>query len=112
MRRPLAVRRHRTMKNSSTRLVVCLTLVTASVALILVGNRWLVFVGLACAVFSSFFSQCRVRNVGRYIALLLCLVSIVMGFVEDWHDGDIFARKPMEVWWWVIFIGAWLWVAI
>jgi uncharacterized membrane protein YccC len=100
------------MKNSSTRLLVCLILVTAGVALILVGNRCLFFVGLACAVLSSFFSQRRVRNVGRYFALLLCLVGIFIDFVEDWHDGDIFARKPMEIWWWVIFIGAWLWVAI
>ena len=92
--------------------MVCLTFVTASIALILVGNRWLFFVGLACAVLSSFFSQRRTRNVGRYIALLLCLVGIVMDFVEDWHGGDIFARKPMEVWWWVIFIGAWVWVAL
>ena len=100
------------MKNSSMRLTACLALVTAGVALILVGNRWLLFVGLACAVSSSFFSQRRVENVGRYIALLLCLVGIVMDFVEDWRDGDIFARKPMEIWWWAIFIAAWLWVVV
>ena len=100
------------MKNSSMRLTACLTLVTASVALILVGNRWLTFVGLACAVSSSFLSQRRVRNLGRYIALLLCLVGFVIGFVADLRDGDIFARKPLEVWWWAIFIAAWLWIVV
>jgi hypothetical protein len=100
------------MKNSSMRLITCLALVTASVALILVGNRWLFFVGLACVVLSYFFSQRRVSNLGRYFALLLCLVGIVKDFIEDLRDGDIFARKPMEIWWWAIFIAAWLWVIV
>jgi hypothetical protein len=100
------------MNKSSMRLVACLALVTVSVALILTGIHWLLFVGLACAVLSSFFSQRRAWHLGRYFALLLCIAGVVMDFVESWRDGNIFERKPMEIWWWVIFIGAWLWVVI
>jgi|ERR1022692_377677 hypothetical protein len=100
------------MKNSSMRLTACLALVTASVALILAGNRCLLFVGLACSVLSYFFSQRRVRNPGPYLALLICLIGLVWTSIDGLRDGDIFARKPVEAWWWAIFIVAWLWIAV
>ena len=100
------------MRNSDMRLVVCLALFTIGVALILLGIRWLSFAGLACAVSSSFFSQRQRRNHGRYIVLLFCLVGIVLDFMDGWRDGSIFKRKPLEIWWWAIFIGAWLWAVI
>jgi hypothetical protein len=101
------------MKYLHMRLVVCLALVTVATAFMLVGIRWLTFVGLACVVLSRFFSKRQVRNPGRqYIALFLCMVGFVLGLVWDWQDGDIFERKPLDIWWWFIFIGAWLWVVI
>jgi hypothetical protein len=100
------------MKNLPVRLLVCLVLATASVAFILIGIRWLLFVGLGCAALASFCSRRQIGNPPRYLALVICSAGFVLDFVESVRDGDVFGRKPLEVWWWVILIAAWLWIVV
>jgi hypothetical protein len=96
------------MKNSNTRLVAYSALVTAGVGCMLVGLRWLFFLGLGLVFFSSWFSSYRVSRWKPIFGLVGCLAYAAWILVQSFQDGTVLARQPLGIMFSVLFIAAWV----
>ena len=81
---------------------------TVGVACMLVGFRWLFFLGLALALLSSFFSSRPVSRWKPIFASVVCLAYAAWVFVESYREQTAFFREPPGVLFAVLFVGAWL----
>ena len=96
------------MNNSSTRLVVYSALLTAGVVCMLVGFRWLFFLGFALALLSNLFSSRLVSHWKPVVASVVCLAYAAWVFVESYREQTAFSKEPPGVLFAVLFVGAWL----
>ena len=101
------------MKNPNTRLIIYLTLMTVSVAFLLVGIHSLMLFGVALIVLATNFSSQRRWTGPRHgVALMILAVAAAMDFILRWHHGDAFAREFTPPWFWVALIVLWLWTIV
>jgi hypothetical protein len=96
------------MNNSNIRFVAYSALLTAGVACMLVGLRWLFFLGLGLVFFSSWFSSYRVSRWKPIFGLVGCLAYAAWVLVQSCQDGTVFARQPPGIMFSVLFIAAWV----
>lgn len=97
------------MKHSSMQFATYLVALTVGVALMVIGIDWLLFLGLALAVASGFFSSHSKFRPHSFTAVFIGLAGAVWCFVVDWHHGRIFVRQPVDWWFVLLLAGAWLW---
>ena len=93
------------MNSSNTALVAYAAMLTTGLALMLVGFRWLFFLGLALVLFSSLFSTRRIGHWAPILGVLACVAYAAWVFVED---GTTVSRNPPGPVFSIIFIVAWL----
>jgi len=90
------------------RIVAYSALLTAGVGCMLVGLRWLFFLGLGLVFFSRCFSSYVVSRSKPVVGLVVCLAYGAWVFVEGYRDGTILTRQPVGIVFSVLFIAAWL----
>ena len=83
-------------------------LLTAGIACMLVGLRWLFFLGVALALFSNLFSSRRVSHWKPIFGLVVCLAYAAWVFVESYREETAFSREPPGILFFVLIVGAWL----
>ena len=96
------------MNSSKTKLAAYCAVLTAGVALMLVGLRWLFFLGLALTLLSSFFSSRRFSPWKPLLGLLVCLAYAAWVFMQSCREGTAFSREPLGALFTALFAGFWL----
>src|SRR5436305_10552306 len=97
------------MESSWTRLVVCATLITLGVVLMLLGIFWVMVLGLALITLSAVFSsrEPQVRSI-QTAAFLLFSLTAIGSLLGSLHNGDAFVQKTRLLWFWVLMVTIWL----
>jgi hypothetical protein len=91
---------------STKQFIAYSTLLTAGVIFMLIGISWLVFIGIAVALLSAFFSSQWPASSRIFLPLFISLGGAVMDFIWNMRDGHIFARTPPPLWFLALLIGA------
>jgi hypothetical protein len=103
-----AVAHHLPNEGFQFRLVIHLTLLTLGIVLMSLGIDWLLFLGPALIILTSFFSA-RPPIGRRSAGLLVCAVSAVACFFLNLRNGNAFTPKTQSIWWRIPLVGLWLW---
>lgn len=99
------------MKNSGSRLLVHLTLMTLGAVLMLVGIAWLMLLGLALVQLGTFLSAQKPRS-GSLAVFLMSALSAIVFLILDLGHGEAFVQKTRPLWFWIGVVGAWGWANI
>jgi len=100
------------MNSSKTKLAAYCAVLTAGVALLLVGLRWLFFLGLALTLLSSLFSSRRVSPWKPLLGLLLCLAYAAWVFMQGYREGTLFSREPLGALFSALFAAFWIFALV
>jgi len=101
------------MKNPSTRLLICSTLFTLGVVLMLLGIFWLMLLGLALMALAALLPLQHQPAGGWMLAgFLIFVVNAITSLFLGLHHGDAFIQEARPFWFWVLMGGTWLLVVI
>src|SRR6266478_6027670 len=97
------------MESSWTRFVICATLITLAVVLMLLGIFWVMVLGLALitlsAVFSSRHPQVRIIQTAAFLLFSVTAIGLLLASL---HSGDAFVQKTRPLWFWILTVVIWL----
>ena len=83
-------------------------LMTVGVVLILINISWLTFLGLGVVLLSSFYSSRWPASSRALWPFVVCLLGAILQLSQDVYRGDIFNRKPVPMWLFIILTAMWL----
>ena len=94
------------MKNTSTRLVIYLMLLTFGIALMMLLNPG--FLGLPVIAAADYFSSRQQIGGWRYMRLILWISVAILCLFGALHDGLMLNLKGRPLWLWIALAAIWL----